>query len=59
MKKEKPEVLPWQETQAQWAKRARRVVARINKDYDVAGLCGEFPQRLQDVVDGRGERLKK
>ena len=47
------------ETQEQWAKRARRVVAAINKDYDVAGLCGEFPTRLQDVVDGDGERLSK
>ena len=59
MKQEKPEVLPWQETQEQWARRARRVIAQINKEYDVAGLCREFPQRLRDVVDGEGERLRK
>ena len=59
MKQEKPEVLPWQETQEQWAKRARRVVTYINQEYDVAGLCREFPQRLQDTADSGGERLCK
>ena len=59
MKKERPEVLPWLETQAQWAKRARKVVANINDTHDVAGLGREFPQRLQSVVDGEGERLRK
>ena len=59
MKKERPEVLPWLETQTQWTKRARKVVAHINNTHDVAGLCREFPQRLQSVVDGEGERLRK
>lgn len=59
MKQEKPEVLPWLETQALWTQRARKVVAHINSRYDVAGLCREFPQRLQKVVDGQGERLRK
>ena len=59
MKKERPEVLPWLETQAQWTKRARKVVAHINATHDVAGLCREFPQRLRSVVDGEGERLRK
>ena len=59
MRKERPEVLPWNETQEQWAKRARKAIAYINQEYDVAGLCREFPQRLEDVVDGEGERLRK
>ena len=57
--KTKPEVLPWQETQEQWARRARKAIAHINKEYDVIGLCREFPTRLSDVVKGRGERLRK
>ena len=59
MRAEKPDVPPWQETQEQWAKRARRVVASVNKDYDVAGLCRGFPKRLQDVIDSDGDRLRK
>ena len=59
MRTERPEVLPWEETQDMWVKRARRAVAAINQEYDVAGLCREFPERLQDLVDGGGERLRK
>ena len=59
MRKEKPEVVPWEETLEQWARRAHKVTARINKEYDVAGLCREFPQRLQEMVDTGGERLQK
>ena len=44
MRKEKPEVLPWCETQDLWLHRAKRVVAHINKNYDVAGLCRERPR---------------
>ena len=59
MRTERPEVLPWEETQDMWVKRARRAVAAINQEYDVAGLCREFPERLQDLVDDGGERLRK
>ena len=59
LRKEKPEGLPWEETQAQWIVRARKAVAYVNKEYDVAGLCCQFPSRLQDVIDGGGERLNK
>ena len=59
MRKFKPDVLPWEETQAQWAVRARKAVAWVNAEYDVAGLCREFPSRLQHVIDGEGERLRK
>ena len=58
MKVEKPAVVPWEETQAQWTQRARRVVRYINENYDVAALCREFPHRLQKVVDSEGERLR-
>ena len=59
MREEKPDVAPWQETEEQWAQRANRSVARMNKDYDVAGLCRQFRNRLQDVVDSEGDRLRQ
>ena len=59
MKAEKPQVLPWEETQDQWATRARQAVCHINANHDVAGLCREFPSRLQSVVETQGGRLRK
>ena len=59
MRQYKPEVLPWMETVEMWTLRARRAVASINKEYDGAGLCREFPSRLQCVAEGLGERLRK
>ena len=59
MKAERPEVAPWEETQAQWAKRARKAVKYINDNYDVPALSGEFPQRLRDTKEAQGERLRK
>ena len=59
MKLEWPVCAPWEETLPQWSQRARRVVEHINTNYDVKGLCSEFPQRLADVLDGDGERLRK
>ena len=31
----------------------------INAEYNVAGLCAEFPDRLQACMDHGGERLAK
>ena len=59
LRREKPCVTPWEETQVQWAQRARRVVQRINVEFDVKGLCAEFPQRLDAVAASQGERLRK
>ena len=59
LRRTKPDVLPWRETQEQWARRARKAITHINKEYNVSGLCREFPMRLADVVKGQGERLQK
>ena len=59
MRKTKPEVLPWEETQELWVRRARKAIAHVNKEYDALGLCRQFPERLRNVVDGKGERLPK
>ena len=47
------------ETRAQWAARAASCVWAINAEYNVAGLCAEFPERLQACMDEGGERLAK
>ena len=59
MRVAKPECLPWEETQDQWAARARKVVREINETCDVHGLCLEFPSRLQSLVESEGDRLRK
>ena len=37
---------PWEETPQQLAVRLRQGVSRINKEFDVRGLCMELPGRL-------------
>jgi hypothetical protein len=59
MRKEKPAVRPWEETQQQWAQRAQRAVQYMNDNFDVRGLCSEFRQRLEKTAAGQGERLRK
>lgn len=59
LRKDKPKGVPWEETQVEWAVRARKAVAYVNQEYDVAGLCRQFPSRIRDVIDGEGERLNK
>ena len=56
---EKPVAKPWEETYEQWTVRAREAVRSINADYDVRGLCKEFPDRLATCVDKGGDRLRK
>ena len=58
MREEKPVVKPWLETYEQWAERARRAVQGINADYDVRGLCKQFPGRLAKCVAKEGDRLR-
>ena len=51
---------PWEETPKQLAVRLQRGVSRINKDFDVRGLCMEFPDRLHTLVKKKGgDRLPK
>ena len=59
MAKEKPNVLPWKETQQQWTQRIHRVVQNINDDFNVRGLCREFRARLEATAATEGERLRK
>ena len=59
MRTTKPDVLPWEETQDQWAARARRAVRDVNAKCEVRKLCLEFPARLQTLTDREGDRLRK
>ena len=53
-------VAPWNETPEELEKRLQQAVARINKDFDVRGLCMEFPDRLHDLAKKTyGDRLPK
>ena len=56
IKDQKPVVPPFKETTAQWTKRARLVTRTINGNYDVEGLCAEFPSRLSEVVKRDGPK---
>ena len=38
---------------------AREAVRGINADYDVRGLCKEFPDRLATCISKGGDRLRK
>ena len=49
-----------QRTHCSTPKRPRKaVVAEINREHDVEGLSGEFPERLELLRLARGERLGK
>lgn len=48
----------WKETPAQYESRLKQVVADINANLDVEGLCRMLPERLQKLVDSDGARLK-
>ena len=48
---------PWEETAEQLAGRLKEAVQDINDTLDVEGLCRAFPQRLQKLIENRGERL--
>ena len=50
---------PWTETVAEYRTRLKGICEHINDNHDVDGLCREFPQRLQMLVDAKGDRIKK
>ena len=59
MRRERPVVLPWSETRAQWADRAARCERYINENYDAPGLCRRFPSRLRTCREREGDRIPK
>ena len=50
---------PWKESVEEFGQRMREIAAYCNEKYDVEGLCHEFPERVQMLVDAKGERIPK
>ena len=48
---------PWLETVEEYATRLKKVVAEINAEHNVEGLCWELSGRLENLVAARGSRL--
>ena len=50
----------WLETPKEFERRMQQDIRAINSECDVAGLCHQFPQRLQDLAfKSKGDRLRK
>ena len=58
MRKEKPVVVPWKETIDMWNVRAAKVVQWMDAECDLQGLCRQWPQRLYELRNADGDRLK-
>ena len=50
---------PWKETREEHKRRMQEACRQVNAEYDVEGLCREFPARLQKLKELKGDRLKK
>ena len=50
---------PWEETTQQFGKRLKRIVAKCNREFDIAGLCHELPRRVEQLHGKAGRKLSK
>ena len=50
---------PWLETVAEYGSRLKEVVAAINREHNLVGLCGELRQRAEKVRAQQGGRISK
>ena len=50
---------PWTETRDQFETRLKQQTQYVSDHYDVAGLCREFPERLEMLIEEEGGRLSK
>lgn len=51
--------LAWEETYEAFSQRLKCIVHDFNCKHNVEGLCREFPDRLAQLVDNAGGKLKK
>lgn len=49
----------WTETAEAYHSRLKKCAAYCNENYDVDGLCKEYPWRLQELLKRDGDRLPK
>ena len=52
-------VRPWEEAPIEFAARLKGIVAKINAEYDVEGLCRELPCRVASLHAKHGRKLAK
>ena len=50
---------PWEESREQFGERMRTIARHINAEREVEGLCREFPDRIQRLVDAEEDSLSK
>ena len=51
---------PWQEPEEAFGKRLKLAAEYVNKNYDVASLCAEMPERMRVLVhEKKGGKLRK
>ena len=49
---------PWKETREQYKVRIQEACRQVNAEYNVQGLCRQFPERLEKLKEKEGDRLK-
>ena len=50
---------PWEESREAFATRLKGIIAQINQNYDVEGLCRDLRKRVDKLYDKRGGKLRK
>ena len=50
---------PWRETNASFSLRLKGIVDKINRAFDVNGLCRQLPCRVEALYNKQGGKLKK
>ena len=50
---------PWEESPEAFGRRLKEAFAYINANYNVDSLSRELPQRVQSLVELKGDRLRK
>ncbi len=51
--------VPWLETVEEYGSRLKAVVAAVNQEHNLEGLCRELPVRAEGVKDAEGGRIGK
>jgi len=50
---------PWQESREEYRVRLQEACRHVNAEYEVENLCRELPDRLEELKERKGDRLKK
>lgn len=50
---------PWLETREEFGSRLKQRTQHVNDKYDVQSFCRDFPQRIEELIEREGNRLRK